>query len=401
MKRNKLAISVTAITLVVIIVVAFAVAGEQITGELFNLGVKIQSSIKTLIYGEVVRNDNIIDDMPTINLNFDIQYYPLPNINSDKIIEKQLGENQTVHDDVVFDKAVAEKILAEAENYILTTDDKGNYIIAYGLHDSAGYGDICIAVFDAVGNKINKKRYAGSDYESAYSIKFNPQMGIVISGTSQSSDGDFAFTKNIPYGNTPFVACIDAESLEVKWMYPVQGAGETVAVADDAVFVISNEGAPYSGGALNLSVVKLDKDGKKVWQTEPLDQWIHRVRELKDGRIVVIQQVMNDQGNSTDGFITFYNKDGERLYTIKTDCSGDITPTNDGGFISVSFRNVKTIPLPVYVSSIWYDSETVVTKYSTDCEIEWRKTYDTIKDAVGRDVVVPQADGSVIVAGEL
>ena len=71
-------------------------------------------------------------------------------------------------------------------------------------------------------------------------------------------------------------------------------------------------------------------------------------------------------------------------------------PTSDGGFIIVSIRNIKTIPRPVYISSIWYDSETVVTKYDKGYKVEWRKTYDGIKDAVGFDRVLPLSDGSVV-----
>ena len=97
------------------------------------------------------------------------------------------------------------------------------------------------------------------------------------------------------------------------------------------------------------------------------------------------------------GAINCYGKDGKKLLTFEADCYGDISPTNDGGFIMVSSRNINTIPQPAYISSIWYDTETVVTKYDKEYKVEWRKTYDSVKDALGFDKVLPLSDGSVVV----
>lgn len=95
------------------------------------------------------------------------------------------------------------------------------------------------------------------------------------------------------------------------------------------------------------------------------------------------------------GVINCYEKDGKKLLAFEADCYGDIKPTDDEGFIIVSVRNIKTVPQPAYISSIWYDTETVVTKYDKNFKIEWRKTYDNIKNAVGLDMVLPLRDGSV------
>lgn len=158
------------------------------------------------------------------------------------------------------------------------------------------------------------------------------------------------------------------------------------------IFVLLN----MTAAELKLSIVKLDANGSKIWATEPLSQWIHSIAELSDGRVVGIQKFSDYQAVPKPGAVNCYSKNGEKLSTFEADCYGDIVTTNDGGFIMVSIRNIKTVPQPAYISSIWYDTETVVTKYDNDYKVEWRKTYDSIKDAIGFDRALPLSDGSVV-----
>jgi hypothetical protein len=279
---------------------------------------------------------------------------------------------------------------------MILVDGIGNYITVGEITTTAtgdGYSDILIVKYDRDGNEINRRSYGGSDFDMVSAAKYNPKMGIVITGISQSPDGDFAHDHNVPYAQ-PFVACIDDDTLEVKWYSIVQIADSVYCVTDDAVFVVRNEGKSYNGqGSLELSVVKLDSNGEKVWCTAPLKQTIACIAELEAGRIIVVQQFFDMNGG---GAIICYDKDGQKLSEIEADCFGDVTPTDDGGFIIASVRNIKTIPQPAFVSAIWMDTETVLTKYDKSYKVEWRKTYDDVKDALGSDNVMPQSDGSVI-----
>lgn len=329
------------------------------------------------------------------DLGFDTGYVPLADIAPHRVTEKQLDENQVERNGIIFEKNQGyEKVAGAGEFISLFLDEKGNYITVGQREQGEGYQDICIVKYDELGKEIQRRTYGGSDFDTVYEAKYNAKMGIVIAGVSQSRDGDFANESN-----SPFVACIDGETLELKWVYPVQIADSVYYVADDAVFVVHNEGDPYKGsGALKLSVVKLDSQGRKLWHTQPLDQWITSIAQLRDGRIIVVQSFAERSGRRS-GAITCYSRWGEELAKITGDCYGPVTPTEDGGFMLLSIRNIKTVPQPLYISSIWYDTETVVCKYDSLGSLEWRKTYDAVQDAIGFDHILPQQDGSVIIGG--
>lgn len=361
--------------------IVYASAGEEKISALFG-------NIKALVNGSEVMAQA---------LPIDTHYVPLPDIDSEKVVERTIhGSSQIMNNGIVFEKTRGyAKVVEQNPGAILLADEKGNYIVVGRTGENGGYSDICITKYDSSGMELKKQTYGGSDFDWASAAKYNTQIGIVISGISQSKDGDFANDSN-----SPFIACINPETLEVKWTSPVQVADSVYHVSDKAVYVVRNEGKKYNGkGELKLSIVKLDAYGNKVWATEQLSQWIGGITELRDGRVIGIQKFSDFQGGQKGGAINCYGKDGEKLLTFEADCYGDVMPANDGGFMIVSVRNKKTIPQPVYISSIWYDTETVVTKYDKDYKIEWRKTYDSIKDAIGVDKVLPLSDGSVMLEG--
>lgn len=333
------------------------------------------------------------DPVPEVKaLAIDTQYVPLTDINSEKAVEHTSLDNQIIINGVISSNTQGYvRVLEQSPDAILLVDEKRNFIAVGQVERNGGYSDICITKYDSNGRELKKQTYGGSDFDWANAAKYNPQIGIVISGISQSSDGDFANDNN-----SPFVACINPETLEVRWTSSVQIADWVFHVSDEAVYVVRNEGEKYNGKSeLKLSIVKLDRDGNKIWATEPLSQWICGITELRDGRVIGIQKFCDPQAVEKSGAINCYSKDGGKLLTFEADCYGDLEPTNDGGFFVVSVRNIKTIPQPLYISSIWYDTETVVTKYDKKYKIEWRKTYDSIKDALGVDSVLPLSDGSV------
>lgn len=353
-----------------------------------NLGKQVDwdSENKTIIISDP-------EQTPMLDLKLDTHYVPLENINSDKITEKELEKNQIENKGIIFEKTSGyEKVINNQNFTAIFKDETGNYITVGETEQNGGYSDICIIKYDKDGNEIKRQIYGGKDFDMPYSAKYNKKMGIAITGISQSNDGDFA-----GIGNKPFVALIDADSLKIKWISDVQIADYVCCITDDSVYVVRDEkNSQNTNETKKLSVVKLDCDGKKVWQTEPLEQWITSIAELKDGNIIVVQKFVDETGET--GTMTCYDKNGKEISKIKADCYGEITPTDDGGFISLSIRNIKTVPQPAYISAIWFDTETVVTKYDNNYKIEWRKTYDSIKDDVGEENIIPQPEGSIIIS---
>lgn len=279
---------------------------------------------------------------------------------------------------------------------------KSNDIIAVGQWRTkdgvqvidAAKDDIVITKIDTDGNIIKQKGFGGGDFEMLNISKYDESLGILINGRSQSNDGDFAIKDG---RSSDFIACVD-DSLNLKW---VNLAGEDysfiydqLAVSEGSIYVLGSHNK--GGGALVEGfLLKLDSNGKKAWQKSILYSglWGRALSILKNGDIAI------SAGQQNQGIIIVLDQSGmekKRMEDLKFSPSG-ITPTEDGGFIVTSNREIKTVPQPPYISSIWYDTELLAIKFKTDYTVEWRKAYDKYKDDRGSDFVLPLADGRMIV----
>lgn len=260
-----------------------------------------------------------------------------------------------------------------------------------------GADDIVITKLDSNGNILKQKSLGGSDFDSFNTARYDKELGIIISGRTQSKDGDFAMDKN--RSSADFIACID-EELRLKW---VSAANEKesfiydqLVVSDGFIYV---PGSYIKGGGADVAgfLIKLDKNGKRLWTKSQLyvGFWGRAIDVLKSGEIII------GSGQQNKGTIVILDKDGiekRRIEGLKY-APNNITPTGDGGYIVTAVREIKPAPQPAYISSIWYDTELFAVKYKSDHSIEWQKTYDWIKDERGFDFVLPLKDGRLIIEG--
>ena len=142
-------------------------------------------------------------------------------------------------------------------------------------------------------------------------------------------------------------------------------------------------------------LVKLDKSGNRVWTKSQFyaGMWGRCISILENGDIAI------GSGQQNQGIIVVLDKNGiekKRLEDLKF-APNEITPTSDGGYIVTAIREIKPVPQPLYVSSIWYDTELVAVKYKSDHTVEWRKTYDRYKNERGLDFVFSLKKGKIIV----
>lgn len=274
---------------------------------------------------------------------------------------------------------------------------KNNEIMAVGSYykqseDNAG-SDIVIMKLDEKGNLLQEKKFGGSDFDYIKHAKYDKELGIVISGATQSNDGDFAMDK--AYRNVDFIALID-DSLDLKWVIHMD---EKESLFDDQ-FIISNKNIYFSanyqnGNTTNTSIVKLDEKGNRIWAKPSLNvgMFARAIAVLQNGDILC------GSGQQNLGALVVLDQMGnekKRIKDLKYPPTA-ITPTDDGGFIITSSRTIGTVPQPPQISSVWYDTELVVIKYSSNYKVEWRKTYDKYKDELGRDFVLPLSNGKLVV----
>jgi hypothetical protein len=200
------------------------------------------------------------------------------------------------------------------------------------------------------------------------------------------------------YRNIDFIALVD-DSLDLKWVIHMNEKG---SLFDDQ-FIILNKNIYFStnyqnGDTSNTGMVKLDEMGNRTWAKASLNtgMWARAIAVLQNGDIIC------GSGQQNNGALVVLDQMGnekKRIKDLKYPPTA-ITPTDDGGFIIISSRTIGTVPQPPQISSVWYDTELVVIKYSSDYKVEWRKTYDKYKDELGYDFVLPLSNGKLIVDSE-
>lgn len=336
------------------------------------------------------QDNRIPEQQPMIKPQIETGYIPLPDVKGEQIVEHIQNDNSIVINGKLYQKTRGYKKVAdsfvESENADIFIDRNDNFIVINEIRREDQFSGILISKYDQAGKKLLTKTYGEDIFNYIYGIEYNDEMGIVISGDIQFDNQDDQ--------NMPGIVCIDTKRLEMRWSYPLYGSNSVLAVTDYAVYGI--ESVPGTGRKdkeLMLAVVKLNHNGEEVWKSVPLAQWIEGIAQLADGRVVVVQRLADKEEIQ----IICFDSTGTELLKIASDCYGEVTATDDGGFILTAIRNIKTVPQPAYISSIWYDTETVAVKYNHELKVQWRKTYDKIKDKVGIDLVIPCRDGSLVV----
>lgn len=313
------------------------------------------------------------------------EYYPLSDINEDEIEAVYIkdGYVYNIMSNEFVKKSEGYEAAYESDEEAIIIGIKGGVIAVGETSDGSYPGDVYIAKYNEDGTKVSEKTYGGRDFDYPYTVKYNENMGILISGRSQSAESIF--------GGVPFAALFDKDTLEFKWSKKVQFAGSADYLSDTAAYISCGK---YVGDELRITVTKVSKTGETIWEAEPVSQVVDSVAELESGKVIVSQHIAKD--GRMQGRLILISEDGKIEKEADSEVFGKITPTSDGGFVIISERAVRSVPQPAYVSALWTDNETVATKYSESFEILWRKTYDSVKGETGTDTVVAQNDGSLM-----
>ena len=308
-------------------------------------------------------------------LDISVDYVPLPDINPEMVREKRLEVGQVENGGRIFtDTPLYQELIKNQEIQAFIVDGAGNYIVA---QKAGGQEDtLWLMKYDLAGNIIKKQNCGDQGWDDIDQLQYHQEMGIAIGG--RQTDG------------RSFLACLNQESLTPRWIYPVWGAVDAFYTTGKTVVAVLENSAEQK-----IRVIKLNFKGQELWCSEVPGRWPEvSVTELSDGRVIAMRNNRGEKGGAV--MDSYAAADGAKIAEIPMDYYGELTPTDDGGFILVGYRPIKTVPQPVMISAIWFDYETVAAKYDKDFKLEWRKTYDSLKDTIGRDIIISQPDGSVI-----
>jgi hypothetical protein len=158
---------------------------------------------------------------------------------------------------------------------ITQTVDNGCVLSGYSKSDSGAYTDkdILVIKLDSDGNTNWKKTFGGSRDDYCSSITQAGDAGYVITGYTGSSDGDFSGVN--PGDEDIFVIKLDSDG-NTRWIKTFGGnyleSCSSINQTGDGGYVLtgytnSNDG-DFSGlnlGSFDIFVIKLDSDGNSSW----------------------------------------------------------------------------------------------------------------------------------------
>ena len=211
----------------------------------------------------------------------------------------------------------------------------GGYIVAgytnsndgdvFGNH---GGSDAWIVKLDRNGNIVWQKALGGSNWDEAHSIQQTTDGGYIVAGYTKSNDGDVSGTHWIL---TDFWVVKLDKNGKIIWQRTLGGSDYDRAFSvqqtlDGGYIVVgyagSNDG-DVSGnhGSKDFWVVKLDMNGKIIWQKAlggTYGDEAYSVQQTSDGGYIVVGGTWSNDGNVSG------NHGSGDAWVVKLDNNGNI-----------------------------------------------------------------------------
>ncbi len=230
-----------------------------------------------------------------------------------------------------------------------------------------GNRDIFVIKLDSRGNVQWKKTFGGIDLDCGYSITTTPDVGYVLTGWTKSDDDDF---KDMNKGEWDiFVIKLDSVG-DIQWRKTLGGNerdyGYSITTIPDGSYVLTGGTNSFDGdfdgmnkGRLDIFIIRLDSHGDVQWKTVfggKREDIGCSITTTPDGGYV-----LTGETNSDDGDFKGMNKGGKDIFVIKLDSRGDVEwKKTFGGGSYDSASSITRTPDGSYVLTGWtssYDSD--------------------------------------------
>ncbi len=276
---------------------------------------------------------------------------------------------------------VLDRVFALADGAILAvgtvTSDKGN--------------DISLTRFEPDGTPSNRVMIGDSEFDSLMDADYDPGTGLAILWRAESI--------GVGTIQRSYAGCY-TERLEKRWS-TVMPAGqplyEVEAQPDGGILAV---GYLQRADSSRQTLFRFDPNGTVTWQFTSMDDpaWISAFARLADGRTIAGSFRSTADGGQ-ESILTIMDVDGALLSETDplTGVVRQLVATADGGFMAVLRQDVRTLPQPPYISSIWTDTEAIVARYDSAQKLVWRRTIDQYKHDIRSDIIFFTSDERLLV----
>ncbi len=282
------------------------------------------------------------------------------------------------------------------------TDDGKHYLNGDSTY---GFTDLMLTKYSKDGKRTSLIKYGGSDFDSFQSACYSPEIGLVVSGSTQSCDGNITKRKEKGTMLYPreFVAVFD-DDLNEKWQYVFEDQNEIytsyLSVIGKQIYVAGSL-ASDTGKHNQTAVFKFNQDGTGMKSKIINASLVMGIYATEDRMLLL--SVNPSAYCEEPGIPQIYKLDTDlQIKKVIDDAPSNayeykVVPTSDNGFFTVQMQQVKYLPQPVWMNRSMMDSATVVSRFDADGKLLYRKTYDQNHEVEDIDIVIPLKDGKVIV----
>lgn len=241
--------------------------------------------------------------------------------------------------------------------------------------------DVVITKLSINGEFITEAFFGGKENELLEGSAYSESTGLIISGRTYSDDGELTDSEK----DSP-VDCIASinESLSLNWVYNPE---KTLNYQLDKLQV--EEGLIAIPG---INVPQTQEEVKSGYETAYYHLILNNkgkiAHEIKIDNIASLSEVTAclTRGQNPvyvhkfieGSKIIIKNLKGRTIFELISEVTGPerVIPTGDGGFIVIYRYPLRSLPQPLHVSSIWYDTATTLVCYNKSGQLMWQKTYD-------------------------
>ena len=244
------------------------------------------------------------------------------------------------------------------QGYSITKTDDGGFMV---VGDTTSYGngryDIYLIKIDKNGNKIWEKTFGGKYDENSRTIVKTDDGNFIIAANNESYGKGKSFM---------YLIKVDKNGNKIWEKIYSRGSISGLTKTEDGGFIISGSSRSVENGEPTIVLIKVDKNGNQIWEKIFFGknyEGVTPIMKIDNG--FIMSAAIYSYGGRRDASLIKIDKNGnkiwEKIYS-RGSISG-LTKTEDGNFLLAGWivRNGN--------SDVW------IMKINKDGNILWQKNY--------------------------